>query len=110
VTRRSWGQELDELAWQVGHPERFYTHARTYADSRVCIIVDEGVYRGPHHQPLYQSQLDSWLRLQPILHRAERVCERLNRSTLTVAAAELKRGGLKRLFNKLWKEDERDWS
>lgn len=89
--------------------ERFIAWARPFHQDLVRILVDEAVADEFSKKPLYRSAMMSWSDATPFIERAERVVKRLNRSTLAVAAAELKRGGLKRLFNKCWKEDERDY-
>ena len=47
--------------------------------------------------------------VDPIVERAQRVADRLNRSTLAVAACELEQDGLRRLAEQCWKEDEQEY-
>jgi hypothetical protein len=89
----------------------FITHAKPYDDGQLRVVIEVGRLARVNYRwgPFYQSELMLWIEAEPIVERAERVCERLNRSILAVAAAELKRAGLKRLFKHCWEEDEHDY-
>ena len=108
-----WRQTRDGIPrffmWVSGHSDQLLVNV-VEIDLDVAEGLPAEVDSPEVRRCLYRSQQAlTWERLHVIAERAERVCERLNRSTFAVEAAELDiPDGVHRLFELCWKEDERD--